>query len=277
MQVWAATSVQSEPTELQQDVSQALALAGVPNRVGWLTDDGHFSLHIAFELNGTPTAVEVNEPREHSANAPALPLADVVVRHRLIQSRGWHVVPVSRQLWDSLPGGLAAKGTALLQLLGASVGHTEWQWVGPPRRRQQQGQVSDALAGSMEAAKQQAAWEVLRAATLPDVRRSERDAADVCAGGCRDGCPHVAAGGGAFDLRTRPQLQGTQGLGALGDPEVTLAAAGAGGRGITQGLRLSASEWFDAWQAAWVQPPTPVLAAETVNGVHDTPLQHQHP
>lgn len=48
--MWLASAVDVHVSKLQADVSAALVLAGIPNSMEWLTDDGMFSIDIAFEV-----------------------------------------------------------------------------------------------------------------------------------------------------------------------------------------------------------------------------------
>jgi hypothetical protein len=48
--MWLASAVDVHVSKLQTDVSGALAMAGIPNTIEWLTDDGLFSIDIAFEV-----------------------------------------------------------------------------------------------------------------------------------------------------------------------------------------------------------------------------------
>lgn len=48
--MWLASAVDVHVSKLQTDVSGALAMAGIPNTIEWLTDDGQFSIDIAFEV-----------------------------------------------------------------------------------------------------------------------------------------------------------------------------------------------------------------------------------
>jgi hypothetical protein len=48
--MWLASAVDVHVSKLQTDVSGALAVAGIPNTIEWLTDDGLFSIDIAFEV-----------------------------------------------------------------------------------------------------------------------------------------------------------------------------------------------------------------------------------
>lgn len=50
--MWLASAVDVHVSKLQTDVSGALAVAGIPNTIEWLTDDGLFSIDIAFEVRG---------------------------------------------------------------------------------------------------------------------------------------------------------------------------------------------------------------------------------
>lgn len=48
--MWLASAVDVHVSKLQSDVSSALMVAGIPNTIEWLTDDGLFSIDIAFEV-----------------------------------------------------------------------------------------------------------------------------------------------------------------------------------------------------------------------------------
>jgi hypothetical protein len=49
--MWLASAVDVHVSKLQTDVSGVLAMAGIPNTIEWLTDDGLFSIDIAFEVS----------------------------------------------------------------------------------------------------------------------------------------------------------------------------------------------------------------------------------
>lgn len=49
--MWLASAVDVHVSKLQTDVSGALVMAGIPNTIEWLTDDGLFSIDIAFEVS----------------------------------------------------------------------------------------------------------------------------------------------------------------------------------------------------------------------------------
>jgi hypothetical protein len=48
--MWLTSAVDVHISKLQADVSSTLQLAGIPNSMEWLTDDGLFSIDIAFQV-----------------------------------------------------------------------------------------------------------------------------------------------------------------------------------------------------------------------------------
>jgi hypothetical protein len=48
--MWLTSAVDVHISKLQADVSSALLVAGIPNSMEWLTDDGLFSIDIAFQV-----------------------------------------------------------------------------------------------------------------------------------------------------------------------------------------------------------------------------------
>jgi hypothetical protein len=48
--MWLTSAVDVYISKLQADVSSALLVAGIPNSMEWLTDDGLFSIDIAFQV-----------------------------------------------------------------------------------------------------------------------------------------------------------------------------------------------------------------------------------
>lgn len=83
--MWLTSAIDVHVSKLQSDVSNALQLAGIPNTMEWLTDDGLFSIDIAFQVDGQPVAVEVDGSHHYTNSAPQMPLSEVLVRRRLLQ------------------------------------------------------------------------------------------------------------------------------------------------------------------------------------------------
>lgn len=83
--MWLTSAVDVHVSKLQSDVSNALLLAGIPNSMEWLTDDGLFSIDIAFQVDGQPVAVEVDGSHHYTISVPHMPLSEVLVRRRLLQ------------------------------------------------------------------------------------------------------------------------------------------------------------------------------------------------
>lgn len=70
-------------------MASSLASLDVPVALEWLTDDGNFSVDIAFEVGEQPVAVEVDGAHHYSSNRPYRPLGDVALRRKLLEDRGW--------------------------------------------------------------------------------------------------------------------------------------------------------------------------------------------
>lgn len=87
--MWLTSAVDVHVSKLQADVSNALLLAGIPNSMEWLTDDGLFSIDIAFQVDGQPVAVEVDGSHHYTNSVPHMPLSEVLVRRRLLQVSRW--------------------------------------------------------------------------------------------------------------------------------------------------------------------------------------------
>lgn len=87
--MWLASAVDVHVSKLQTDVSNALLLAGIPNSMEWLTEDGLFSIDIAFQVDGQPVAVEVDGSHHYTNSMPQIPLSEVLVRKRLLQVGVW--------------------------------------------------------------------------------------------------------------------------------------------------------------------------------------------
>lgn len=67
-QQWLSTAGNVRISGFQRDVSSALSLAGLPHALEWMTDDGHFSIDIGFQVNESPIALEVDGAHHYSAN-----------------------------------------------------------------------------------------------------------------------------------------------------------------------------------------------------------------
>jgi hypothetical protein len=110
--------------------------------VEWLTDDGLFSIDIAFSVNGTPVALEVDGAHHYTNSKPLRPLSDVAIRRRLLQHRGWAVVNLGYQEWEALQSNVGGSRSNLLDALAGMVGRelgvdrsaVNWQTVDLPVR-----------------------------------------------------------------------------------------------------------------------------------------------
>jgi hypothetical protein len=87
--LWAAGAASPRITLFPIEVSKALALVGVDNLPGQLTDDGLLHADVAFVLEGRRVALETEDSGSFTANPPHLPLSDVLIRRTLLQVRGW--------------------------------------------------------------------------------------------------------------------------------------------------------------------------------------------
>eukprot|EP00879_Flechtneria_rotunda_P006796 GHRR01007140.1.p1 GENE.GHRR01007140.1~~GHRR01007140.1.p1 ORF type:complete len:1066 (+),score=457.18 GHRR01007140.1:335-3532(+) len=152
-QLWLASAKDVHISKLQADVSAALQLAGIPNTMEWQTDDGLFSIDIAFELDKLRIAVEVDGNHHYTNSMPQRPLSEVLVRRRLLQDRGWQVVNISYLDWESLPADTASKAAALLQHLSVTLDHSGvWEQVGLPQRGHDAAAVCDLSRNASQAA-----------------------------------------------------------------------------------------------------------------------------
>ncbi|KXZ47984.1 hypothetical protein GPECTOR_31g346 [Gonium pectorale] len=132
--MWAASARDVHVSRFQQEVSGALAVAGVPHAVEWMTDDQHFSVDIGLQVNSQPTAVEVNGSHHYTSNPPHRPLGDMGQRRRLLQDRGWHVVDVGFTDWEAMGRTMAERGSNLVGRIAASMDDWDWRFVGLPQR-----------------------------------------------------------------------------------------------------------------------------------------------
>ncbi|GFR45114.1 hypothetical protein Agub_g6492, partial [Astrephomene gubernaculifera] len=132
--MWAESARDVHVSRFHQEVSGALAVAGVPHALEWVTDDKNFSVDIGLQVNSQPTAVEVNGSHHYSSNPPHRALGDVGVRRRLLEDRGWHVVDVGFKDWEGMGGSLAERGSNLVGRIAASLDEWDWRYVGLPQR-----------------------------------------------------------------------------------------------------------------------------------------------
>ncbi|KAG2488358.1 hypothetical protein HYH03_013048 [Edaphochlamys debaryana] len=132
--MWAASARDVHVSRFHQEVSGALATAGIPHAVEWLTDDQHFSVDIGLQVNSQPCAVEVNGAHHFTSNAPHRPLGDMGVRRRLLNDRGWAVVDVGFADWESMGRTLAERGSSLVGRIAATLDTFDWQYAGLPQR-----------------------------------------------------------------------------------------------------------------------------------------------
>ncbi|KAG2432187.1 hypothetical protein HXX76_009107 [Chlamydomonas incerta] len=132
--MWAASARDVHVSRFHQEVSGALAVAGVPHALEWMTDDQHFSVDIGLQVNARPTAVEVNGSHHYASNDPQRSLGDTAVRRRLLQDRGWNVVDVGFADWESMGRTLAERGSNLVGRIAASMDDWDWRYVGLPQR-----------------------------------------------------------------------------------------------------------------------------------------------
>eukprot|EP00775_Hariotina_reticulata_P012456 gene12456-12592_t len=142
-EMWQTSAQDVRVSKLQEDVSVALLLAGIPNLMEWLTDDGLLSIDIAFQVDGQPVAVEVDGSHHYTNSIPQLPLSEVLIRRQLLQDRGWQVVNVGYLEWDSLPNEPTTRASALLQLVASVLpANSNWDNICLPERG------ADAVVGS---------------------------------------------------------------------------------------------------------------------------------
>lgn len=135
--MWLASAVDVHVSRLQQDVSSALSAAGIPHALEWLTDDGMFSIDIAFVVDGRPVALEVDGSHHFTNSVPQQPLSDVLIRQRLLRDRGWVVVNLSYKEWEALQGQLSTqqgRADAVLQLVARELGDSSFERVELPVR-----------------------------------------------------------------------------------------------------------------------------------------------
>jgi len=133
-------------------------------------------------------------------------------------------VCISSREWQELPGGLAARGAALLQLVHSQVGGAPWLWASEPRR-------GEAGAAAL-------AWQ---------------QADDVMAAAALGRHLQPATGGGGGAARQLAPGEGDGSLYAAGDAEVVLAGpgmgVGAGGRGLAPPALLAGLDLGPGWSA----------------------------
>ncbi|GLI70705.1 hypothetical protein VaNZ11_015649 [Volvox africanus] len=132
--MWAASARDVHVSRFHQEVSGALAGAGVPHAVEWLTDDQNFSVDIGLQVNSKPVAVEVNGNHHYASNAPHHALGDTAVRRRMLEDRGWHVVDVGFADWEAMGRAASERGRNLVGRIAASLGDWDWRFVGLPQR-----------------------------------------------------------------------------------------------------------------------------------------------
>eukprot|EP00198_Chlamydomonas_reinhardtii_P009467 XP_001698804.1 predicted protein of CLR family [Chlamydomonas reinhardtii] len=102
--MWAASARDVHVSRFHQEVSGALAVAGVPHALEWMTDDQHFSVDIGLQVNARPTAVEVNGSHHYASNDPQRSLGDT------------------------------ARGSNLVGRIASSLDDWDWRYVGLPQR-----------------------------------------------------------------------------------------------------------------------------------------------
>jgi hypothetical protein len=85
--LWAAAAAAPRVTLFQDEASKALALVGVDNLPGQLTEDGLLHADVAFMVEGRRVALETEDSGSFTANPPQLPLSDVLIRRTLLQVR----------------------------------------------------------------------------------------------------------------------------------------------------------------------------------------------
>ncbi|EFJ51245.1 hypothetical protein VOLCADRAFT_87862 [Volvox carteri f. nagariensis] len=132
--MWAASARDVHVSRFHQEVSGALAGAGVPHALEWMTDDQHFSVDIGLQVNSKPVAVEVNGSHHYASNAPHRALGDTAVRRRMLEDRGWHVVDVGFAEWEAMGRTAAERGSNLVGRIAASLDDWDWRFVGLPHR-----------------------------------------------------------------------------------------------------------------------------------------------
>ncbi|GIL60034.1 hypothetical protein Vafri_14651 [Volvox africanus] len=132
--MWATSARDVHVSRFHQEVSGALAGAGVPHAMEWLTDDQNFSVDIGLQVNSKPVAVEVNGNHHYASNAPHHALGDTAVRRRMLEDRGWHVVDVGFADWEALGRTATERGSNLVGRIAASLDDWDWRFVGLPQR-----------------------------------------------------------------------------------------------------------------------------------------------
>jgi len=151
--MWLASAVDVHVSRLQQDVSSALSAAGVPHALEWLTDDGMFSIDLAFVVDGRPVALEVDGSHHFTNSVPQQSLSDVVIRRRLLTDRGWTVVNLSYKDWDMLQAldSPQSRADAVLQLVAKDLGTSQWQKLELPTRSADAPAVTLATSAGLSA------------------------------------------------------------------------------------------------------------------------------
>lgn len=235
--MWLTSAVDVHISKLQADVSAALLVAGIPNSMEWLTDDGLFSIDIAFQVDGQPVAVEVDGSHHYTNSTPHIPLSEVLVRRRLLQDRGWKVVNIGYLDWEMLPDDQQTKAAALLQLVASELGpNTNWQQVGPPAGCQESSQLAQQQQQMMRRQSQTngngstaTAWGSAAAAAVA-----------AAVGG--DSCSGLVVQRGAFGGYSTAAVQG--GLGGYGMLDMSgLTAANTSQFGGVSSSNSSNSAW----------------------------------
>ncbi|GIL82487.1 hypothetical protein Vretifemale_11309 [Volvox reticuliferus] len=132
--MWTASARDVHVSRFHQEVSAALAGAGVPHAMEWLTDDQNFSVDIGLQINSKPVAVEVNGSHHYASNAPHHALGDTAVRRRMLEDRGWHVIDVGFADWEGMGRTAMERGSNLVGRIATSLDDWDWRFVGLPQR-----------------------------------------------------------------------------------------------------------------------------------------------
>lgn len=133
--LWATSAMDVHISRFQQEVSNALLSVGVNSAMEWLTDDGLFSIDIAFEVDGQKIAIEVDGCHHYSSNSPYWPLSDMAIRRQFLKDRGWRVINIGFQEWELMGSTLEQRGARLLRLVSQELGTEVWSYVHLPTRK----------------------------------------------------------------------------------------------------------------------------------------------
>lgn len=88
----------------QRSVYETLCSLGVRPRLEYPTEDGLFKVDIAVMWKGCRVAVEADGPHHFLVRPRHSPMGDTLYRWRALSRRGWAVMSVRSDTWDSLTG-----------------------------------------------------------------------------------------------------------------------------------------------------------------------------